>query len=88
MAAPITHIALTEKVFDKHFANKDKQSFSPVTPKLEKAKVAEGKRLVKMRLDEVIKGEGFPKHSTDFMKALKTRLRHKKISNIKFCQAK
>ncbi len=44
---------------------------SPITPQLEKAKVIEGKGMLKMSIDEVIKGKGFPGGSTDFVKQLK-----------------
>lgn len=49
---------------------------SPITPKLEKAEIAEGERIVKMSLDKVIEGNGFPRgeESTKFLKGLKAKL--------------
>ncbi|MCJ7804355.1 NUDIX hydrolase [Patescibacteria group bacterium] len=49
---------------------------SPITPELEKAEVSEGKGIVKMSLERVIKGDGFPKGSTKFLKGLKVKLRN------------
>lgn len=48
---------------------------SPITPELEKCQVAEGKGVIKMSLKKVIKGEGFPKNATKFLKGLKTKLK-------------
>lgn len=45
---------------------------SPITPELERSKVKEGKGAVKMALEEVIKGEGFPKKSTEFLRGLRS----------------
>jgi len=47
---------------------------SPITPKLEKSKVLEGKGAMRMSLKKVISGEGFPEGATKFMKGLRTRL--------------
>lgn len=44
---------------------------SPITPKLENAEVMEGKGLLKMKMEQVIKGKGFPGGSTKFLKKLK-----------------
>ena len=41
---------------------------SPIIKKVEEAKISEGKGLVKLSVEEVIKGEGFPKGSTEFLK--------------------
>jgi mutator protein MutT len=45
---------------------------SPITSELENAKVAEGKGMLKMNIDQVIKGEKFPEGSTNFLRYLKT----------------
>jgi len=44
---------------------------SPMTEKLKKTKVLEGKGMVKMKLDEVIKGKDFPPNGTKFLKKLR-----------------
>lgn len=44
---------------------------SPITLKLEGARVAEGKGMLKMSIDEVIEGKDFPQGATDFVKRLK-----------------
>ena len=47
---------------------------SPITQELLKAKIHEGDGLKVMKLEDVIKGAGFPKGSTDFLKALDDKL--------------
>ncbi len=47
---------------------------SPITPKLEKSKVLEGKGAKKMSLERVLSEEGFPERSTKFLKGLKAKL--------------
>lgn len=47
---------------------------SPITPRLEKSRITEGKGMVKMNLEKVIKEEGFPEGSTKFLKRLKAKL--------------
>lgn len=47
---------------------------SPITPKLERAEISEGKGIIKMPLDKVIKGNGFSEGSTKFLKGLKAKL--------------
>ncbi len=49
---------------------------SPVTSRLEKTEISEGERMVKMSLDKVIEGNGFPrgKESTKFLKGLRAKL--------------
>lgn len=48
---------------------------SPVTSRLEKSEITEGKGLAKMKLDKVIEGKDFPTKSTEFMKKFRSRLR-------------
>lgn len=52
---------------------------SPITKKVEKAKISEGKALVKLKLEEVANGKGFPQGSTDFLK--ETALESNKSDN-------
>lgn len=47
---------------------------SPVTSVLESSKITEGKGMVRMSTEEVIRGEGFPKKATKFLKRLETKL--------------
>lgn len=47
---------------------------SPITPNLENSKISEGKGIVKMSLEKVIRGEGFPEKSTGFLKGLRAKL--------------
>lgn len=44
---------------------------SPITNEVENAKITEGVGLLKLRVDEIIKGDGFPDGSTKFLKDLK-----------------
>ncbi len=44
---------------------------SPITPELERAVVGEGEGVVRMGLEEVIKGKDFPANSTKFLRNLK-----------------
>lgn len=48
---------------------------SLLTPKLERVVVAEGAGVVKIGLDEVIEGRGFPLGSTKFLEKIESRLR-------------
>jgi mutator protein MutT len=41
---------------------------SPITEKIEKAEISEGKGLVKLSRKQIITGKGFPKGSTTFLK--------------------
>lgn len=47
---------------------------SPITPKLEKARIAEGEGAIKMSLKRVIKNKGFPEGSTKFLNGLRAKL--------------
>jgi ADP-ribose pyrophosphatase YjhB (NUDIX family) len=47
---------------------------SPATSELEDSKISEGKGIVKMSLEKVIKGDGFPQKSTEFLKGLRAKL--------------
>jgi mutator protein MutT len=47
---------------------------SPVTSRLRKSKITEGRGMVKMGLEKVIEEEGFPEGSTKFLKELKVKL--------------
>ena len=47
---------------------------SPTTPSLHKTEVYEGDGLIVMSLDKAIKGKGFPKNSTRFLRGLRERL--------------
>lgn len=47
---------------------------SPITSKLEKSKIAEGKGMIKMSLERVIREKGFPEGATKFLKGLETKL--------------
>ena len=40
---------------------------SPITPKLKKVRPTEGKGIIKMPLEKVIEGKGFPSGSTKFL---------------------
>jgi 8-oxo-dGTP pyrophosphatase MutT (NUDIX family) len=48
---------------------------SPITNKLLKAKVNEGTKVVKLPLDQVLKGGGFPTNSTNFMQGFKEKIK-------------
>lgn len=43
---------------------------SPITPELEQAKPTEGKGIIKMDIEKVIEGKGFPAGSTKFLENL------------------
>lgn len=58
---------------------------SPITSRLEKAKVAEGKGIVKMSIDKIIEGKGFPNKSTEFLKGLMAKL---ELENQRACYYK
>lgn len=47
---------------------------SPITPEVEKANISEGKGLVKLTIEEVIDGSGFPIGSTGFLKKISNQL--------------
>ncbi|MDP3093762.1 MAG: NUDIX domain-containing protein [bacterium] len=47
---------------------------SPVNRDLSKVKIKEGKGMLKMKIDKVIKGKGFPIGSVEFVKKVKKQL--------------
>lgn len=56
---------------------------SPITPEIEKAKITEGERIIKMDIDKAIKGGGFNLGNADFLKKLKNKIKETKKTNPK-----
>ena len=53
---------------------------SPITPEIEKAEITEGERIIKMDIDEAIRGGGFNLGDTGFLKKLKNKI--KKLAKV------